>query len=160
MRLGVWTRRAVGREPLWVDLEADPKIDRDNPPDLKAISDAAKPPAAALPPADGQAQPAAAAAAGGAAPVAKAAAPAPAAAVAAASEWVRGYMGTGNLMEMLSVAPLWSADWASPRRAISCGSVLANPYELSTARTMANSPSGNFRHSKHKLKPWKTSMDQ
>lgn len=72
--------RAVGREPLWVDLEADPKIDRDNPPDLKAISDAAKPPAAALPPADGQAQPAAAA--GGAAPAAKAAAAAPAAAAA------------------------------------------------------------------------------
>jgi hypothetical protein len=26
--------RALGREPLFVDLEADPKIDRDNPPDL------------------------------------------------------------------------------------------------------------------------------
>ncbi|GIL98787.1 hypothetical protein Vretimale_3978 [Volvox reticuliferus] len=32
--------RALGREPVFVDLEADPKIDRDNPPDLKALADA------------------------------------------------------------------------------------------------------------------------
>lgn len=38
--------RAAGREPLWVDLEADPVIDRDNPPDLKAVADAAAPLAA------------------------------------------------------------------------------------------------------------------
>ncbi|PNW77186.1 hypothetical protein CHLRE_10g425950v5 [Chlamydomonas reinhardtii] len=68
--------KAVGRDPLFVDLEADPKIDRDNPPDLKATADAAKPPAAALPPADGAtpAPPAdakAGAAAAAAAPAAK-----------------------------------------------------------------------------------------
>ncbi|KXZ57037.1 hypothetical protein GPECTOR_1g98 [Gonium pectorale] len=63
--------RCLGREPVFVDLEADPKIDRDNPPDLKELADAFKPPAAALPPADGA--PAAPAAAGAAAP-----APAPA----------------------------------------------------------------------------------
>eukprot|EP00879_Flechtneria_rotunda_P015692 GHRR01016414.1.p1 GENE.GHRR01016414.1~~GHRR01016414.1.p1 ORF type:complete len:273 (+),score=115.03 GHRR01016414.1:593-1411(+) len=31
--------RSVGREPIYVDLEADPKIDRDNPPDLKQYAD-------------------------------------------------------------------------------------------------------------------------
>ncbi|KAG2446219.1 hypothetical protein HXX76_000811 [Chlamydomonas incerta] len=66
--------KAVGREPLFVDLEADPKIDRDNPPDLKATADAAKPPAAALPPADGAAP--APPADAKAAPAAAAAAPA------------------------------------------------------------------------------------
>lgn len=34
---------SVGRQWHWVDLEADPKIDRENPPDLKGIADAAKP---------------------------------------------------------------------------------------------------------------------
>jgi hypothetical protein len=34
---------SVNRAPVWVDLEAEPKIDRDNPPDLKDIADAAKP---------------------------------------------------------------------------------------------------------------------
>ncbi|GFR41444.1 hypothetical protein Agub_g2131 [Astrephomene gubernaculifera] len=77
--------RLLGREPLYVDLEADPKIDRDNPPDLKAISDAAKPPPQALP--EAPAAPAAPAAAAGApAPAAAAAAaPAPAAAKPAAA---------------------------------------------------------------------------
>lgn len=35
--------RALGREPLWIDLEADPKIDRDNPPDLAKYTVAAEP---------------------------------------------------------------------------------------------------------------------
>jgi hypothetical protein len=35
--------RACGREPLYVDLEADPRIDKDTPPDLKSIADAAAP---------------------------------------------------------------------------------------------------------------------
>ena len=34
---------SLGREANWVDLEIDPKIDKDNPPDLKSIADAAKP---------------------------------------------------------------------------------------------------------------------
>ncbi|KAL4428411.1 hypothetical protein ABPG75_002500 [Micractinium tetrahymenae] len=38
--------RAAGREPVWVDLEAEPVIDRDNPPDLKGVADAAVPLAA------------------------------------------------------------------------------------------------------------------
>lgn len=33
---------SIGRQAIWVDLEADPKIDKDNPPDLKSIADAAK----------------------------------------------------------------------------------------------------------------------
>ncbi|GIL72316.1 hypothetical protein Vretimale_3978 [Volvox reticuliferus] len=41
--------RALGREPVFVDLEADPKIDRDNPPDLKALADATQPAPLALP---------------------------------------------------------------------------------------------------------------
>lgn len=36
--------RAVGRTPVYVDLEADPKIDKDNPPDLKSLADAVEPP--------------------------------------------------------------------------------------------------------------------
>ncbi|KAG2497900.1 hypothetical protein HYH03_004165 [Edaphochlamys debaryana] len=70
--------RCVGREPVFVDLEADPKIDRDNPPDLKALADAATPPPAALP---AEAAPAAAAAApaDGAKPAAAAKPAAPAA---------------------------------------------------------------------------------
>lgn len=31
--------RGVGRQPIYVDLEAEPKIDRDNPPDLKQHAD-------------------------------------------------------------------------------------------------------------------------
>lgn len=34
---------SLNRTPVWVDLEAEPKIDRDNPPDLKHIADAARP---------------------------------------------------------------------------------------------------------------------
>lgn len=34
---------SLGKEAVWVDLEADPKIDKDNPPDLKHIADEAKP---------------------------------------------------------------------------------------------------------------------
>ncbi|EFN55384.1 hypothetical protein CHLNCDRAFT_134463 [Chlorella variabilis] len=67
--------RSVGREPAWVDLEADPVIDMNNPPDLKAFADAATPLAAN----DG-----AAAAAAAVAPGAAAAKPAAAAAAAAA----------------------------------------------------------------------------
>jgi hypothetical protein len=33
---------SLGKEAVWVDLEAYPKIDRENPPDLKHIADAAK----------------------------------------------------------------------------------------------------------------------
>ena len=33
----------VGRSANWIDLEADPKIDKENPPDLKSIADGAKP---------------------------------------------------------------------------------------------------------------------
>lgn len=36
--------RGVGREPIYVDLEAEPKIDRDNPPDLKQYADSIEPP--------------------------------------------------------------------------------------------------------------------
>lgn len=36
--------RAVGRQPIYVDLEADPKIDKDNPPDLKQYADTIEPP--------------------------------------------------------------------------------------------------------------------
>jgi len=51
--------RSIGREPVYVDLEADPKIDKDNPPDLKQYADAVEPP----PKVEGQEdQPAAAAA--------------------------------------------------------------------------------------------------
>lgn len=31
-------RRSLGREPVWVDLEAEPQINKDNPPDLKPVS--------------------------------------------------------------------------------------------------------------------------
>lgn len=34
---------SLGREAVWVDLEADPKIDKENPPDLKYVADAATP---------------------------------------------------------------------------------------------------------------------
>jgi len=34
---------SLGKEAVWVDLEADPKIDKENPPDLKYIADAAVP---------------------------------------------------------------------------------------------------------------------
>jgi hypothetical protein len=48
--------KAFGREPIFVDLEADPKIDRDNPPDLVKYTVAAEPKAdgagAAAPAAD------------------------------------------------------------------------------------------------------------
>lgn len=36
--------RGIGREPIYVDLEADPKIDRDNPPDLKQYADTVEAP--------------------------------------------------------------------------------------------------------------------
>ncbi len=39
--------RAIGREPIWVDLEAAPKISPDSPPDLKQHVDAVPPPAKA-----------------------------------------------------------------------------------------------------------------
>lgn len=53
--------RCCGREPLYVDLQAKPKVDASTPPDLKALADAAEPPPAALPPADGAASDVAAA---------------------------------------------------------------------------------------------------
>ncbi|GLC45750.1 hypothetical protein PLESTB_000502400 [Pleodorina starrii] len=70
--------KALGREPLFVDLEVDPKIDRDNPPDLKTVADAAQPPPQALPEAAaaGAAAAPAAGADGGAAAAAPAAKPA------------------------------------------------------------------------------------
>lgn len=34
---------SLGKEAAWVDLEADPKIDKENPPDLKYIADTATP---------------------------------------------------------------------------------------------------------------------
>jgi hypothetical protein len=41
----VWMMcRGVGREPIYVDLAAEPKIDRDNPPDLKQYADSIEPP--------------------------------------------------------------------------------------------------------------------
>ena len=54
-------RRSVGREPMYVDLECEPRIDKDNPPDLKEIADAA-PALAASPAAEDEAGAAAAAA--------------------------------------------------------------------------------------------------
>lgn len=33
----------VGKEPVWVDFKAAPVVDRDHPPDLKAVADAATP---------------------------------------------------------------------------------------------------------------------
>ena len=36
--------RGIGRQPIYVDLEADPKIDKDNPPDLKQYADTFQPP--------------------------------------------------------------------------------------------------------------------
>ena len=57
--LFLFSPRSIGREPVYVDLEADPKIDKDNPPDLKQYADAVEPP----PKIEGQEdQPAAAAA--------------------------------------------------------------------------------------------------
>ncbi len=32
--------RSIGKEPNWVDLEADPPIDKEHPPDLKPVADA------------------------------------------------------------------------------------------------------------------------
>ncbi len=63
------TRRAIGREPVYADLEADPKIDKDSPPDLRSLTEGVEAPAAAA------AEPAAAAAAAGTAAPAKQAAP-------------------------------------------------------------------------------------
>jgi len=34
---------SLGRQAQWIDLEAEPSINKDNPPDLKFIADAAKP---------------------------------------------------------------------------------------------------------------------
>lgn len=45
--------RGIGREPLWVDLELDPKIDKDNPPDLKQFADTLPAPPAEESSADG-----------------------------------------------------------------------------------------------------------
>eukprot|EP00877_Chromochloris_zofingiensis_P000743 jgi/Chrzof1/1066/Cz01g38310.t1 len=36
--------RSINREPIYVDLEADPKIDKDNPPDLRQYADSIEPP--------------------------------------------------------------------------------------------------------------------
>ncbi|KAF6253190.1 WD40-repeat-containing domain protein [Scenedesmus sp. NREL 46B-D3] len=36
--------KGIGRTPVYVDLEADPKIDKDNPPDLKQVADTIEPP--------------------------------------------------------------------------------------------------------------------
>lgn len=33
-------RRSLGREAAWVDLEASPKVDRENPPDLQRLAEA------------------------------------------------------------------------------------------------------------------------
>lgn len=35
--------KLVGREPIWVDFKAAPIVDKDNPPDLKPVADAANP---------------------------------------------------------------------------------------------------------------------
>lgn len=69
--------RSAGREAVWVDLEAEPTIDRDNPPDLKQYADAAVPLAA-----DTDAGTCTAAGGTTAAPTAAAAAAKPAAAAA------------------------------------------------------------------------------
>lgn len=63
--------RSFGKEPAWVDLEAEPKVDKDNPPDLKLYADAAVPLAAS----DDSAAPAGPAAGAAAAAPAKLAAP-------------------------------------------------------------------------------------
>lgn len=65
--------RAIGREPVYADLEVEPKIDRDNPPDLKHIADAAKPYQSAVDGADASVSVAAAASASVAAAAALAA---------------------------------------------------------------------------------------
>ena len=67
--------RAIGREPVYADLEADPKIDKDNPPDLRFVTEGVEVPAAAAP-ATPAAAPAAAATAPAASKAAAAAAPA------------------------------------------------------------------------------------
>jgi hypothetical protein len=59
--------RGVGRQPIYVDLEAEPKIDKDNPPDLKQYADSIEPPAKADDSTSGSTQTAAAGAAAGAA---------------------------------------------------------------------------------------------
>lgn len=40
---------AVGREPMYVDLEVEPKIDKENPPDLKHLADDTDPHPLAVP---------------------------------------------------------------------------------------------------------------
>ncbi len=74
----VCTRRALGKEPIFVDLEADPKIDRDNPPDLAKYT-IAPPPKPDTPATGPAAAPATPEHAPAAAPAAKPAAAAPAA---------------------------------------------------------------------------------
>jgi hypothetical protein len=61
---------------VYADLEADPKIDKDNPPDLRFVTEGVEVPAAAAAPATPAAAPAAAAAAPAASKAAAAAAPA------------------------------------------------------------------------------------
>ncbi|KAI8468739.1 MAG: YbaK/aminoacyl-tRNA synthetase-associated domain-containing protein [Monoraphidium minutum] len=59
--------RAIGREPIWVDLEAAVKISPDSPPDLKQYVDAVPPPPKASEGGAAAAAPAASSSSGGAA---------------------------------------------------------------------------------------------
>jgi hypothetical protein len=85
--------RRLGREPTYVDLEAAPRIDKDNPPDLKHVADGAAPMVA---PDDGAAAPAPAAPAPSKADKKKAAASAAAAAALKAGRAAGGGGGGGG----------------------------------------------------------------
>ena len=79
MRAWVHACRSVGRKPVYVDLEAEVVVDKDNPPDLKKYAEEVGTPIAAAPAdASGAAAVAAAGSAAGAAPAPRPAAATPA----------------------------------------------------------------------------------
>eukprot|EP00197_Chlamydomonas_leiostraca_P003262 CAMPEP_0202871502 /NCGR_PEP_ID=MMETSP1391-20130828/18873_1 /ASSEMBLY_ACC=CAM_ASM_000867 /TAXON_ID=1034604 /ORGANISM="Chlamydomonas leiostraca, Strain SAG 11-49" /LENGTH=299 /DNA_ID=CAMNT_0049552329 /DNA_START=41 /DNA_END=940 /DNA_ORIENTATION=- len=93
--------QALGREAIWVDLELDPKIDRDNPPDLAKYTVAAE----AKPAADAAAP--AAASSSAPAKAAAPAAPAPSTSAPAAAKAAKG--GKGGPAKAGAAAPAVSA---------------------------------------------------
>ncbi|GIL64893.1 hypothetical protein Vafri_18732 [Volvox africanus] len=105
--------RALGREPVFVDLEADPKIDQDNPPDLKSLADVTQPPPMALPVAVGAPAPAPAPAAAAPAPSPS---PVPKAAQAApAKEAKKAKAGKGTDPRVTAKAAVTTASLAAVR---------------------------------------------
>ena len=72
--LALSSYRCFGREPVYVDFEVEPKIDRDNPPDLKGYADAAEVSAVAAAAATGPSRPPAPPSAAAASPPASASA--------------------------------------------------------------------------------------